>query len=95
MNAPRRRSPFRIEDEVEYASDANFRKDTLKVLGKQGVERVVKEDGSREEKAMDGTNKDCTSGQKTRCPSAIPDGFKSPLISAASASRHRGNITTH
>jgi len=43
--------------------------------------RVVKEDGRRKEKAMDGTNKDCTSGQKTRCPSAIPDIFQSPLIS--------------
>lgn len=43
---------------------------------------------------MDGTNKDCTSGQKTRCPSAIPDGFQSPLI-AARRQLPSKNITTH
>ena len=43
---------------------------------------------------MDATNKDCTSGQKTRCPSAIPDGFQSPLIAAWHQLPSR-NITTH
>ena len=81
MIAPRRRSRFWIEDEEEDASDTNFRKHTLKVLGEEVVEGR-KEDGRRKGKAMDGTNKDCTSGQKTRCPSAIPDRFQSPLIAA-------------
>lgn len=37
-------------------------------------------DERRKEKAVDGTNKDYTSDQKTRRPSVIPDGFRTPLI---------------
>jgi len=63
----------------EHASDVVFGGRTLKVVGEEEMEGR-KEDGGRREKAMDGTNKDCTSGQKTRCPTAIPGVFQSPLI---------------
>ena len=62
------------------AFEEKSKKRTLNILGKYGM-KGRKADGKRKEKAMDGTNnKDCTSVQKTRCPSAIPDRFKSPLI---------------
>ena len=80
VNTPRRRPWFWIVERDKNASDEKFRKHTLKVLGKQGKKGRKRRWGRRKEKAMDGTNKECTSDQKTRWPSAIPDGFQSPLI---------------